>query len=62
MEPALSANILRKNITTRQKTELNISGIYDCVVWRQPEKYEYAGIEHKYQIVGIVGIYLEGKA
>lgn len=48
-----------KDVWCRINTTVK-SGIYDCVVWRQPEKYEYAGIEHKYQIVGIVGIYLDG--
>ena len=36
------------------------AGTYECRVWKQTEKYEYEGEEHKYQIVGIIGIYLDG--
>ena len=36
------------------------AGTYECRVWKQTEKYEYEGKEHKYQIVGIIGIYLDG--
>lgn len=36
------------------------AGSYECSVWKQTEKYEYEGKEHKYQIVGIIGIYLDG--
>ena len=36
------------------------AGSYECVVWKQTEKYEYEGKEHKYQIIGIIGIYLGG--
>lgn len=36
------------------------SGEYDCRVWYQKEKYEYNGETEEYQIVGIIGIYLNG--
>lgn len=36
------------------------SGTYDCRVWRQTERYEYEGEKREYQIVGIIGIYLDG--
>lgn len=36
------------------------AGTYECRVWKQTERYEYEGEEHKYQIVGIIGIYLDG--
>lgn len=37
------------------------SGTYDCRVWAQTEKCEYGGIKSEYQIIGIIGIYLDGK-
>ena len=36
------------------------SGEYDCRVWYQKEKNEYNGETEEYQIVGIIGIYLNG--
>lgn len=36
------------------------SGTYDCIVWRKTEKCEFDGKEQKWQIVGIIGIYLDG--
>ena len=28
------------------------AGTYECRVWKQTEKYEYEGKEHKYQNIG----------
>lgn len=35
-------------------------GDYTCIVWYQNEKAEYGGKLHSYQVVGIIGIYLDG--
>lgn len=35
-------------------------GDYTCIVWYQNEKAEHGGRLHSYNVVGIIGIYLDG--
>lgn len=36
------------------------SGEYDCIIWDQENEYELNGKKNTYNIVGIIGIYLDG--
>lgn len=36
------------------------SGMYECRIWLETEKYELGGREYAYKTVRIIGIYLDG--
>lgn len=48
-----------KDVRCRMSANVK-SGTYDCRIWMQPQKYKDNYGEHKYETVGLIGIYLDG--
>lgn len=48
-----------RDVWCRMNAEVK-PGTYDCRVWRQTKRYKYDGEKQEHQIVGIIGIYLDG--
>ena len=48
-----------KNVWCRTTATVK-DGEYSCVIWKATESYKFEDKEHKYTLVGVIGIYLNG--